>query len=105
MTQAVPIWRQLERQTVARALSRAWAKTGKRIAARMAMIAITTRSSIRVNPLFRLAIEALSFRDCPASLSDEDGMEACAAPGFALCRQDPSVRACEHSQAGIPRSL
>src|SRR5438105_8312572 len=37
-----------ERHDDARAFSRAWAKTGKRIAARMAMIAITTRSSIRV---------------------------------------------------------
>src|SRR2546421_139999 len=38
-----------ERQTAWRAFSRAWAKTGKRIAARMAMMAITTRSSISVN--------------------------------------------------------
>jgi hypothetical protein len=30
----------------------AWAKTGKRIAARMAMIAITTSSSMRVNAFF-----------------------------------------------------
>src|SRR5437868_2719012 len=43
----------LERQEVCRAFSRAWAKTGKRIAARMAMIAITTRSSISVNPASR----------------------------------------------------
>src|SRR5712692_6761167 len=42
-----------ERQVVWRALSRAWAKTGKRIAARMAMIAITTRSSINVKPCRR----------------------------------------------------
>src|SRR5438094_6801463 len=40
----------LERHVVWRALSRAWANTGKRIAAKMAMIAITTRSSISVNP-------------------------------------------------------
>src|SRR5690242_19242191 len=33
-----------------RACSRACAKTGKRIAARIAMIAITTRSSMRVKP-------------------------------------------------------
>src|SRR5579872_123940 len=32
-----------------RAFSRAWAKTGNRIAARIAIIAITTRSSINVN--------------------------------------------------------
>src|ERR1051326_2256671 len=40
----------LERQADIRARSRACAKTGKRMAARMAMIAITTRASIRVNP-------------------------------------------------------
>src|SRR5438445_9902844 len=45
-----PICWLLERQVVWRALSRAWAKTGKRIAARMAMMAITTRSSISVKP-------------------------------------------------------
>src|SRR5436309_4146481 len=46
----IPICLQLERQVVARALSRACAKTGKRIAARMAMMAITTSSSISVKP-------------------------------------------------------
>src|SRR5438876_4822068 len=46
----MPICLQFERQVVARAFSRACAKTGKRIAARMAMMAITTRSSIRVKP-------------------------------------------------------
>src|SRR5512133_2585775 len=44
-----PICLQLDKQVVARAFSRAWAKTGKRIAARIAMIAMTTSSSIRVN--------------------------------------------------------
>src|SRR5438128_45456 len=39
-----------ETQTITRAFLRAWAKTGKRIAARMAMIAITTSSSMRVKP-------------------------------------------------------
>src|SRR5215204_3689004 len=43
-----------------RALSRAWAKTGKRMAARTAMIAITTSSSIRVKP-FRRRTEPLAF--------------------------------------------
>src|SRR5881628_3869539 len=37
-------------QAARRAFSRAWAKTGKRMAARIAIIAITTRSSIRVKP-------------------------------------------------------
>src|SRR5262249_30982739 len=40
----------LLKQDALRALSRACAKTGNRIAARMAMIAITTRSSISVKP-------------------------------------------------------
>jgi hypothetical protein len=35
-------------QVACRAFSRAWAKTGNRIAARIAMIAITTRSSMSV---------------------------------------------------------
>src|SRR5262249_35292460 len=39
-----------------RALSRAWAKTGNRIAAKMAMIAITTSSSISVKPKRRCLI-------------------------------------------------
>src|SRR5881409_2386194 len=52
-----PICLQLERHDAARALSRAWAKTGKRIAAKMAIMAITTRSSIRVNALrFRIVL-------------------------------------------------
>src|SRR3954468_15561798 len=41
----------LERQLAVRAFSRAWAKTGNRIAARIAMMAMTTSSSIRVKPL------------------------------------------------------
>src|SRR5579871_6537137 len=46
----------LERQEVCRAFSRAWAKTGKRMAARIAIMAITTSSSIRVKPRFLLCI-------------------------------------------------
>src|SRR5690348_1914271 len=42
----------LLRQEVWRAFSLAWAKTGKRIAARIAIMAITTSNSIRVKPLF-----------------------------------------------------
>src|SRR5436305_1149645 len=44
-----PICLVLLRQEVLRAASLACAKTGNRIAARIAMIAITTSSSIRVN--------------------------------------------------------
>src|SRR5712691_9506329 len=43
-----PICFMFERQLACRAFSRAWAKTGNRIAARIAIIAITTRSSMRV---------------------------------------------------------
>src|SRR5947209_8324093 len=54
----MPICLQFERQVVARAFSRAWAKPGKRIAARMAMMAMTTSSSIRVKPGFRVGFMA-----------------------------------------------
>src|SRR5215212_5974928 len=47
---AVEICRRFERQEVCRAFSLAWAKTGKRIAARIAMMAMTTSSSISVKP-------------------------------------------------------
>ena len=47
---ASPIWRMLLAHCVCRADSRACAKTGSRIPARIAMIAITTSSSISVNP-------------------------------------------------------
>jgi hypothetical protein len=50
----------LLRQTVFLAAALAWAKTGKRMAAKIAMIAITTRSSIRVNPV-SLKIHYTSF--------------------------------------------
>src|SRR5690242_15920003 len=46
----VAICRMLEMQAVCRAFSRAWAKTGKRIAARIAIIAMTTSNSIKVKP-------------------------------------------------------
>src|SRR5207248_10350988 len=61
---ANPICLVLERQDVVRAFSRAWAKTGKRIAARIAIIAITTNSSIKVNPvrLFMTASFVLCLR-------------------------------------------
>src|SRR5713101_841552 len=51
--------RKLEEQTLLRACSRARAKTGKRMAARMAMIAITTRSSISVKPVLREPLRAI----------------------------------------------
>src|SRR6266540_1263070 len=50
MIAALPIWFMFDRQLVWRAFSRAWAKTGNKIAARMPMIAITTSNSMSVNP-------------------------------------------------------
>src|ERR1051326_7939325 len=46
-----PICFSLERQEEVRADSRAWANTGKRIAARMAIMAMTTSNSMRVKAL------------------------------------------------------
>src|SRR5687768_15327863 len=51
MSRARPICFMLLRQEAARAFSRAWAKTGNRMAARIAIIAITTSNSISVKPL------------------------------------------------------
>src|SRR5262245_43129719 len=52
----------LDRQEIVRADSRACANTGKRIAARIAIMAITTRSSMRVKPcLHDLADIAVAF--------------------------------------------
>src|SRR5713226_7864269 len=62
------IWRMLERQAVIRARSRAWANTGNRIAARMAIMAITTSNSIRVKPVFRPLDIVLPFPRVPARL-------------------------------------
>src|SRR5438093_13010489 len=49
MSMARPHCLDCERQAACRAFSRAWAKTGNKMAARIAMMAITTSSSIRVN--------------------------------------------------------
>src|SRR5579871_2994716 len=53
----------LDRQEVARAFSRAWAKTGNRMAARIAMMAMTTSSSMRVNAdrVVRVCMDERSF--------------------------------------------
>src|SRR5438270_7188600 len=50
MENAIPNCLRLLWQAALRAASRACAKTGKRMAARMAMMAMTTSSSISVNP-------------------------------------------------------
>src|SRR5579872_6069724 len=61
MSVARPICLQLLRQEIARAFSRAWANTGNRIAARIAMIAMTTSNSISVNADFALPCMAFPF--------------------------------------------
>src|SRR2546425_8236829 len=68
MSMAMPHCLAWDRQAAWRALSRAWAKTGKRMAASIAMIAITTRSSIRVKPraLWNLFIMLSFFRQEPS---------------------------------------
>src|SRR5688572_22737860 len=63
---AVPICFMWLRHALIRAFSRAWAKTGNRIAARIAMMAITTRSSIKVNAL-RFIGNANVFDESPAA--------------------------------------
>src|SRR5579871_462568 len=57
-----PICLVLERQEVCRAFSRACAKTGNRMAARMAMMAITTSNSISVKPVFPVLMFFLPWR-------------------------------------------
>src|SRR5207248_8306485 len=63
---ASPICFMLDTHVAWRALSRAWAKTGNKIAARMAMIAITTSSSMSVNArdftLFSITASSFSQR-------------------------------------------
>src|SRR6266567_7454307 len=59
MATARPICLLFDRQVALRALSRAWANTGKRIAARMAMMAMTTSSSMRVKARRRPMIGVL----------------------------------------------
>src|SRR5205823_1186792 len=56
MPSAVPSCFRLLVHEMERAFSRAWAKTGKRMAARMAMMAITTSSSIRVKAGLRFMV-------------------------------------------------
>src|SRR6266446_3707238 len=75
----------LERQALIRARSRAWAKTGKRMAASIAMIAITSRSSIRVNAGFRirciddlpLAPSRRGKKQAPVRREEGDSFSAC----------------------------
>src|SRR5438552_2209810 len=58
---ARPICLLFERQVASRAFSRACANTGNRIAARMAIMAITTSNSMRVNPARSLRVPVQSW--------------------------------------------
>src|SRR5438874_2020478 len=62
MWNAVPTCLTFERHDMPRAFARAWAKTGKRIAAKIAMIAITTSSSISVKPHRNVPVGAIIRR-------------------------------------------
>src|SRR5438128_11871949 len=59
-----PCWRRLEVQVALRACSRALANTGNSMAARIAIMAITTRSSMRVKAL-RLTNFIVLFQNIP----------------------------------------
>src|SRR5438067_2451922 len=58
MTVEMPSWRRLLRQAACWALALARARAGNSIAARIAMIAITTRSSIKVKAARRRGLAA-----------------------------------------------
>src|SRR5262245_3034145 len=81
----------LLRQAVARAFSRAWAKTGKRMAARIAMIAITTSSSIRVKPRFRRMVCLLFWKANPVEemLSRSPYLFLPVSPGGGVQKNEP----------------
>src|SRR5437667_10379324 len=76
-------------QVVLRALSRAWAKTGNRIAARIAMMAITTSSSIRVKPR-RHVRGPIGFSPFETLLFSAWGISS---PGIVLGRKRDRLRA------------
>src|ERR1051326_1684930 len=61
----MPSCLQFDRHAALRAFSRAWAKTGKRIAARIAMMATTTSSSINVKPRTRRWSDIALFLSLP----------------------------------------
>src|SRR5438034_4732794 len=73
-------------QVAVRAFSRAWANTGKRIAARMAMIAITTRSSIKVKPARQSEARDLNMLPpmAKAAVSDRRNRRSRVTPLFAI---------------------
>src|SRR5690348_13523082 len=64
----VPSCFRLDRHAVERACSRACANTGNKIAAKIAMIAITTRSSMSVKPCCRVRIVHPPPRELPDGL-------------------------------------
>src|SRR5437764_1407473 len=81
MANASPSCFSLLRHVVCRAFSRAWAKTGNRIAARMAMTAITTSSSMSVKPLRKRNLISISPGD-----RTREAVQAAALAGGLLAR-------------------
>src|SRR5437763_1317998 len=95
----MPIWRVLEMQTVWRACSRAWAKTGKRMAARIAMMAMTTSSSMSVK-----ADAAIRRAECMVLLlvsAARRGEEMPPVRAGPLARgKDPNTQTCRRPDGG-----
>src|ERR1051325_3308356 len=73
---AMPDCLVFERHCVLRACARAWAKTGNRIAARTAIIAMTTSNSIRVKPRTNLYIVCIPFLRIKSAF-DTDRQKPC----------------------------
>src|SRR5262245_48619965 len=99
---AVPICFWFERQAACRALLRACAKTGNKMAARIAMMAMTTSSSINVNAFARRARE-FRIRIAPPSFPRQAWEKTlhravleqfCFASGTILLLLRPAARHC-----------
>src|ERR1041384_363632 len=79
----MPIWRRLFRQPVCLALALALAKAGRSMPARIAMIAITTSSSMRVNAhragirLGRVTLKLTAIGGLQSAAIDEQGSGFC----------------------------
>src|SRR4051812_15175806 len=80
MTIAFPIWLRLLIQEICLALPLALLRAGSNMAARMAMMAITTRSSMRVNADRGVRPNGNTSRGWPArGLRDPLGFDSCCA--------------------------
>src|SRR6266852_3899038 len=88
----MPICRWFERQEVVRAASRARAKTGKRIAANMAMMLMATSNSISVNPRGRCRRHWTRFTGCPPPCAVPVLQFGLSLEGTAKARKDAKAR-------------